>query len=114
MATMKPLERYSIRLERYRDYQEQLNVLQNLEQKKDAKGLIQVLASDYSFSTLVLLLHALNIGDKEPALTHALIEKYHYPSQILKELFGELAESLKNNNDEGMRLTLIKLLYLHI
>ncbi len=93
----------------YRDTQELLNVLQSLEQKKDAKGLIQIPAPENSFGRLVLLLRALDSEDRELALAHALWGK-----QILKELFGELVESLNNKDDEGMKLALLKLLNLHL
>jgi hypothetical protein len=79
----------------------------------DAKLLVQLLAPTTSDARLAFMLYSLINGDTDLARRHALLGSMEYvklPSRLFKEAY----DSCCNTGDEGFKLALLKLFYLHI
>ena len=89
------------------------NVPYDLLKKADIKQLIEVSIPGTSLVRFILLLWDLISNDRDTALLHAEVMKAMYRQMLLGKLFGELADALKNGDEDKVKSAIVKLYYFH-
>ena len=83
-----------------------------LERAQD-RQLVEVSAPSTSLSYFILLLRALVLNDKDLALLHAEVGRALLKQGLVKRLFSELTDALRNYDEDGIRKSIAKLYYYH-
>jgi hypothetical protein len=81
--------------------------------KVDGKTLVEVLAPIYSSAQLVFMLLAAVEGRADAVRLHGLLGSVAYGDNVNQPLFRAVYKNCDDLNNEGCRLALLKLYYLH-